>query len=243
MLEIRLLGTFDIKDGKKALSIASRPAQSLFAYLILNAGTAHRREKLAGMLWPDSPENTARNNLRHALWRIRKALPAGAGHLVTDDLSVCFNASSQYWLDVQNLERLEESASIDELMITLAEYQGELLPGFYDEWVVLEREHLSAAFEHHMARLLSLLEEQKRWLDILEWGERWLKLGQKPEPAYRALMSAHAAKGDMSKVAATYERCVKSLKEFDIEPSELTRALYQKLKSGEENLEIRANVL
>jgi len=86
MLEIRLLGTFDIKDGKKALSIASRPAQSLFAYLILNAGTGHRREKLAGMLWPDSPEDTARNNLRHALWRIRKALPAGAAYLVTDDL-------------------------------------------------------------------------------------------------------------------------------------------------------------
>ncbi len=88
-----------------------------------------------------------------------------------------------------------------------------------------------------MARLMSLLEEQKRWLDILEWGERWIKLGQKPEPAYRALMSAHAAKGDMSKVAATYERCVKSLKELNIEPSERTRALYEKLKAGKETYE------
>src|SRR5512138_2385578 len=79
---------------------------------------------------------------------------------------------------------------------------------------------------------MSSLQQEKRWLDILDWGERWLKLGQKPEPAYRALMSAHAAKGDMSKVAASYERCVKSLKEFGIEPSEQTKSLYARLKSG-----------
>src|SRR5689334_11089389 len=122
-------------------------------------------------------------------------------------------------------------------MIALSNYQGELLPGFYDEWVISEREHLNSIFEHQMARLMSLLREEKRWLDILDWGERWIKLGQKPEPAYRALMSAHAAKGDMSKLAATYERCAKALREFGIEPSEQTRALYQKLKSGKENFE------
>jgi ATP-dependent Clp protease ATP-binding subunit ClpA len=85
-----------------------------------------------------------------------------------------------------------------------------------------------------MARLLELLQDEKRWLEILDWGERWIKLGQKPEPAYRALMSAHAAKGDMSKVAATYERCVKSLGEFGIEPSAQTKELFENLKSAKE---------
>ncbi len=53
MLEVRLLGKFEVTDKGKAITISSRPAQSLFAYLILSAGTAHRREKLAGMLWPE----------------------------------------------------------------------------------------------------------------------------------------------------------------------------------------------
>src|SRR5688500_3424744 len=88
-----------------------------------------------------------------------------------------------------------------------------------------------------LARLLAVLQGENRWLDILDGGERWIKLGQKPEPAYRALMKAHAAKGDMSKAAATYERCVKSLKEFGIEPSEQTRTLYQRIKAGKEPLE------
>jgi predicted ATPase/DNA-binding SARP family transcriptional activator len=236
MLEIRVLGTFEVKHKNKAISIASRPAQSLFAYLILNTGTLHRREKLAGMLWPDSLEETARDNLRHALWRLRKALPSQPTneYVLADDLSITFNASADYWLDAAALEKLDENASADELMAILEAYQGELLPGFYDEWVVLEREHLYSIFEHHMARLMSLLQKERRWLDILEWGERWIKLGQKPEPAYRALMLAHGAKGDMSKVAATYERCVKSLREFGMEPSEQTKELYENLKSGKE---------
>jgi DNA-binding SARP family transcriptional activator len=54
MLEVRLLGRFEVKHNRKLLNISSRPAQSLFAYLILSAGTSHRREKLAGLLWPDS---------------------------------------------------------------------------------------------------------------------------------------------------------------------------------------------
>jgi predicted ATPase/DNA-binding SARP family transcriptional activator len=235
-LEVRLLGKFEVSCDGKPIAITSRPAQSLFAYLILNAGTAHRREKLAGLLWPDSLEETARDNLRHALWRIRKVLPSmpEAAYLLTDDLSIAFNASAEYWLDAAELERISDSVSADELMAILSAYQGELLPGFYDEWVVLEREHLYSIFEHHMARLMSLLQTENRWLDILDWGERWIKLGQKPEPAYRALMSAHAAKGDMSKVAATYERCVKSLREFGVEPSEQTNKLYESLKSGKD---------
>jgi predicted ATPase/DNA-binding SARP family transcriptional activator len=246
MLEVRLLGKFDVRRDGKTIAITSRPAQSLFAYLILNAGTSHRREKLAGLLWPDSLEETARDNLRHALWRIRKALPASqqpkTEYLLTHDLSIAFNGSANYWLDAAELEKVSEDASADDLIAILSAYQGELLPGFYDEWVGLEREHLYSVFEHHMARLMSLLQNENRWLDILDWAERWIKLGQKPEPAYRALMSAHATKGDMSKVAATYERCVKSLREFGIEPSEQTRALYQKLKAGKENLEIGSTV-
>jgi non-specific serine/threonine protein kinase len=235
-LEVKLLGRFEVSCDGKSIAITSRPSQSLFAYLILAAGISHRREKLAGILWPDSLEETARDNLRHALWRMRKVLPSKTKteYILADDMSIAFNASAEYWLDAEKLEKLSETASSDESMIVLSEYQGELLPGFYDEWVVSEREHLSSVFEHHMARLMALLEKENRWLDILEWAERWIKLGQKPEPAYRALMTAHAAKGDMSKVAATYERCVQSLKGFGIEPSEQTKELYANLKSGKE---------
>ena len=212
MLEVRLLGAFSIKSGQKSVALTSRPAQSLFAYLVLSAGSSHRREKLAGQLWPESREEAARDYLRHALWRIRKALGSvSAAHLLkADDLSVTFVATEESRVDAAVVGRAADSQTADKLMGALSAYQGELLPGFYDEWVVLEREHLKAIYEQEMGRLLGMLEQAGRWGEVLDWAERWIAFGQKPEPAYRGLMLAHAANGDMSKVAVSYERCVKT---------------------------------
>ena len=121
MLEVRLLGTFDVKHKNKSIGITSRPAQSLFAYLILSTGTAHRREKLAGLLWPDSLEETARDNLRHALWKLRKALSASGStaYLQASDLSIAFHAGADFWLDAAALGELSDRASADTLISVL----------------------------------------------------------------------------------------------------------------------------
>lgn len=232
MLKIRLLGSFDIRYQGEIVQLPGRHAQSLFAYLLLNGGIFHRREKLARMLWPDSTETTARQNLRHTLWRIRRALPsAGAPeYLLCDDSAIAFDRSVDHWLDATVLRQAETGRCADDLLPHLGVFQGELLPGFDDEWVLLEREYLNFVFEHNMARLLAMLQAEGRWLDVLEWGERWIAFGRRPEPAYRALMFAHKQKGDMSKVAETYARCVKSLKELGIEPSEQTHGLFESMK-------------
>src|ERR1043165_7142638 len=127
MLEVHLLGTFSVRHKNHQINIASRPAQSLFAYLILNAGTAHRREKLAGMLWRQLPGEAARENLRACLWRMRKALEAASSSrlLQADDVTISFKESSDYWLDLAELEKVSENASADELMEVLSHYQGE----------------------------------------------------------------------------------------------------------------------
>ena len=234
MLEIRLLGQFDVRLDDQPIELPSRPAQSLLAYLLLNPGTAHRREKLAGLFWPDATEANARNNLRYALWRIRKAIEASRTYLITDELSIAFDANAEYWLDVSVLERkMAEAESAEALIGVVSVYSGELLPGFYDEWAVLERERLHGVFERKMQALLDRLIEGQRWAEVLEWGERWIALGRVPEPAFRALMIAHSGLGDMSKVAAVYHRCVEAFhKELGVEPSEQTRTLYERLIKG-----------
>jgi DNA-binding SARP family transcriptional activator len=112
---------------------------------LLNNNIAHRREKLAGLLWPDSSEDNARNNLRQALWRIRKTI--GDGYLVADKVSVSFTAEKDYWLDAQVLETAAESdAPVEALEKAISVYEGALLPGFYDPWTSLERERLQAGY-------------------------------------------------------------------------------------------------
>ncbi len=71
MLEVRLLGQFDVRLDGQPVVIASRPAQSLLAYLLLNPHTARRHERLAGLLRPDTTGADSRSNLRVTLLRLR----------------------------------------------------------------------------------------------------------------------------------------------------------------------------
>ena len=239
MLEVRLLGQFRVTLDGEVVEIASRPAQSLFAYLILHPGTEHRREKLAGLFWPDSSESNARNNLRQALWRVRKALgdeeEVEGSFILGDSFTLAFNPQSEYWLDASILERdLPTKWSTEELIEIISLYEGELLPGFYEDWVVLAREHLQASFERKMQRLVERLVGESRWHDVLELGERWIALGQVPELAYRALMIAHGNLGDTSSVASVFLRCKDALEtELGVEPSEDTKVTYERLSEGE----------
>jgi WD40 repeat protein/class 3 adenylate cyclase len=236
MLQIRLLGQFDVRLDGKRIVISSRAGQSLLAYLAMTAGTPHRREKLAGTLWPDSSEENARKNLRQELWRIRKAIPTQSlpeadDYLIADEFTLTFSRDADYWLDVSILE--SSDPDIQSLTAGLSVYQGELLPGFYEDWVVLERERLQTLFESKMEQLVEKLVESERWTAVQEQCERWLALGFVSEPAYRALMLSYNARGDMAKVSSIYQRCVEDLQDhFGVEPSAETHALFNGLLKG-----------
>ena len=237
-LKIYLLGQFKLDVDDQPIELSSRPAQSLLAYLALNAGVAHRRERLASLLWPEANETNARSYLRQALWRIRKTLEgkslSAEDYLQVSDISLTFNAQSDYWLDVQIMLETPESHSVETLIESVRLYHGELLPGFYDEWVVLERDRLEAAYHHKMNLLLERLIQSEQWDEAIFWSEEWIKLGHAPEPAFRALMQAHTGLGDLGMVTAAYQRCAESLKrELNLEPSAETKQLYEHIRKRE----------
>ncbi|CAG0935046.1 Putative HTH-type transcriptional regulator [Thermoflexales bacterium] len=233
MLVVKLLGQFNIQLNDQLIEIPSRPAQTLFAYLTLHPGTAFRREMLAGLIWPEANESNARSNLRHALWRIRKAVgePAAQDYFSADDLTLAFNPDPGCWIDAILLGgKINAGPAPRTLEEQVAAYQGELLPGFYDDWITIERERLQSAFESKIEALIDRLGREKHWPDVIEWAGHWIKFGTAPEPAYRALMTAHARAGHKAKVKEAYQRCVEALqREFGVEPSDETQALYQQL--------------
>jgi DNA-binding SARP family transcriptional activator/predicted ATPase len=237
-LKIHLLGQFKLLAGDQEIELPSRPAQSLFAYLVLNAGVTHRREKLASLIWPEANKNNARSYLRQALWRMRKALENGSlnwsDYLHITDIDVSFNDQSDYWLDADQLLAAAKSDSVDEMIQGLDLYRGELLPGFYEEWVILERERMQSAYHQKTNLLLDNLVQNAQWDEALKWAEQWIRLGYSPEPAFRALMLAYAGLGDQTMVSATYQRCREALdRELGLDPSPETKRLYERILLGE----------
>jgi len=237
-LKIHLLGQFKLQADHLPLELPSRPAQSLLAYLALNAGVRHRREKLASLLWPEATETNARGYLRRALWQVRKSLSSGSltweDYLHISDIEIAFNDRADCWLDADLLLVREQAASIDDLIEIVQLYRGELLPGFYDQWTVIERERLLLAYHEKMNLLLEWLIQSAQWHAALEWSEQWIRMAYSPEAAFRALMIAHAGLGDQGMVSATYQRCLEILnRDLGLEPSPETQQLFQQLVAGE----------
>ena len=238
LLKIYLLGQFKLQSGDIPIDLPSRPAQAVMAYLALNPGVSIRREALASLLWPDAAESNARSYLRQALWRIRKSLESGSliweDYLQISDISVLFDDRSDGWVDANKmLEPIQEIAESEiEQVVNL--YRGELLPGFYEDWVVLERERIQAAYHQKMNLLLERLVQTRRWDQAMDYAEQWIQLGHTPEPAYRALMHAYAGQGDLGMVSATYQRCLEALhRELGLEPSSETMILYEQIILGD----------
>lgn len=155
-LNLSLLGSFKAHlDQEPITDFSTDKARALLAYLAVEADRGHRRDALAGLLWPDQPQQKARQNLRQAISHLRQALGehGDAGHagrdtagpfLLVTRQTVQFNSSSDHWLDVTAFKTLVRDCQAHrhsrpetclpcirrmEQMITL--YQGSFLEQFF----------------------------------------------------------------------------------------------------------------
>jgi DNA-binding SARP family transcriptional activator len=125
-LKLTLLGGFQAQlDAGAALVLPTRKTQALLAYLALPLGQTHPREKLATLLWGVMSDAQARGNLRHALSRIRKALPRTARPgMVLDGPSVALDPSVVD-VDVVRFEQLVTDGRPAALEQVAALYRGD----------------------------------------------------------------------------------------------------------------------
>src|SRR5262249_54818965 len=140
---LTLLGGFETRLGSEPLSVSTRKAQALLAYLALHPGQSHPREKLATLLWGNSGDVQARDSLRHALVHLRRALEGGGPHpgLVTSGHAVSLTPDAVE-VDVDAFERARAAGALED---AAALYQGDLLEGMsmsetpFEDWLRIER--------------------------------------------------------------------------------------------------------
>lgn len=242
-LTIQTMGQFEARWNNRRLDLRSRHAQSLMAYLAITAGAQHRREKLAGMLWPDVSDTTARQNLRCVLWRINRTLAEvaeppvfNASQFILADgrLEVGWIKTAPFCVDVDVLLHCQPShAPLSELMQAARACAGEFLPGFYDEWVTEYREQIGTAYSNVMDTLTRRLLAEQRWQEAATWANMWIARSRETEEAYQVLMRAQAAQRDTGGVALTFARCKTALREtLGVEPSPETVKLHDTLRAG-----------
>ena len=191
-LSIRLLGPFQVAlAGEPANGFSTDKARALLAYLILEANRPHRREVLAGLLWPDYPEKSARTSLRSALANVRLVIRdanADPPYLDITRQTIQFNHESDAWSDVADFakhlqiglspDQLAHEGTIDRLEAAVELYQGPFLEGFsvadsppFEEWALLTREGLERQMSTALQRLVDHFEARRDYQRAL--GHAW----------------------------------------------------------------------
>ena len=167
------------------------------------------------MFWSDGTLEMGRQNLSVALSSLRHQLeppgtPAGTV-LVADRHNVGLNPAA-VTTDVAEFEaglraafQTEERAEKGQVLAqALNRYQGRLLQGYYDDWIVPEQERLAQTYFQAASQLFELLETAGEFSSALEYARRALSLDPLQEEAHAAVMRLLAKVGQPAAALTQY---------------------------------------
>jgi ABC-type oligopeptide transport system substrate-binding subunit/serine/threonine protein kinase/predicted ATPase len=249
-LSIQLLGQFQVHlGGEPVTDFESDKARGLLAYLAVERDQLHRREKLAGLLWPDMPESAARNNLRRTLANVRQVIgdrEAESPFLNVSRQAVQADPAAGAWTDAVAFGQLlardpDSDRSADTLEQAVALYGGSFLEGFslaesaaFEEWLLFKREQLHRQAAEALEALSADYEGRGDHKTALGYAWRQVELDPWREEAHQQVMRLLALSGQRAAALAQYETCRQMLAdELGVEPSPETQALYRQVQAGE----------
>jgi DNA-binding SARP family transcriptional activator len=200
---IRLLGGPSVRSDGCSL-LVPEGSQRLLAFVALHSGRVERRFA-AGTLWPTCGDGRAAGNLRSALWRLRRAgidvLDGDKWSLhLADGVEVDVNAV-QEWAD-----RLIAGRPAERDLRTPLAWQDALmlLPDWYDDWVIMERERLRQRVLHALEALSGSLHRRGAHAEAVQAALCAVAADPLRESAQQTLIRAHLGENNRAEARRVY---------------------------------------
>jgi DNA-binding SARP family transcriptional activator len=216
--------------------------QELLSYLLIHRHRPHSREALAALLWGDTSTEKSKKYLRQALWHLHAALNSDSENssdvLMVDHDWLSLNPCSNLWTDVADFEsafsaaegipgRQLDAETVKALKGAVTLYNDDLLPGYYQDWILFERERLQNMYLLMLDKLIVYLQFRGDYEVAQGYGAIILRYD-------RQLMHLYALAGDRTSALRQFERCAQSLKqELGVKPERKTVELYERIKSDQ----------
>jgi len=242
-LQLYLFGPPEVRlDDVPVAGFASDKVRALLVYLAVERDRPHRRESLAGLLWPDYPERSARTNLSNALSNLRTVLgdrEVEVPYLHVSREAIGFNGASDHWVNANMFTALVARGEWEGAAVL---YRGPFLEGFslpdsppFEQWALVTRERLQREAMKALGHLAAQCEAQGDLAQAIATARRQLAIAPWHEEGQRALMRLLALDGQRSAALAQYESCVRVLEEeLGAAPSPETTALYERIRDGQD---------
>jgi SARP family transcriptional regulator, regulator of embCAB operon len=203
--QLQLLGAWALCRDGMPVPIRHRE-QRLLAALALNGGRP--RHYIAALLWPESTDNRAAGNLRAAAWNLDRAAP---GLLIHDrthmQLADGVSVDVGHLMDAAHdllTPRTLGGGEVDYLGLLHTLSREELLPGWYDDWLMFERSRLQELRQQALEQLSDLLSERGDVPAALQAAHAAVAIEPLRESAQRSLIKVHIRAGNHSDAVRCY---------------------------------------
>jgi DNA-binding SARP family transcriptional activator len=219
-LRLRLLGGFQLLRGDTVVLLPNG-AKRLLAYLSLTGPRA--RADVAGTLWPERRDEQALACLRSTLWRLGRV---DSGGVVIQ--GPVLEVSPEVDVDVRSVRaaaRLSvgtDDDAVEEIDVPefLELVRAELLPGWGDDWIVVEREYLRQTGLHALEALARTLCRRGYHAAALQAALSAIAAEPLRESAYREAARVHLEEGNLVDARRQFEACRRVLRrELGVGPS------------------------
>lgn len=231
-LSVRLFRGFELRHDNEIMLVPVT-VQRLLAFLAMRDRPAHRLH-VAGKLWIDKTEEHANSCLRTALWRLRRlersVVTATSTHLMLSDC-VLVDVRAATACATRILDG-RESAHADIIELSRC---GELLPDWYDDWVVIDREWLHQLIIHALERLSADATAEGRYAEATESALAAVGYDPLRESAHRRVIEAQLGDGNASDAIRQYRLFARMLKSrLGLQPSPRMTLLMAGLPIGDD---------
>jgi DNA-binding SARP family transcriptional activator len=201
-VDLQLLNAFELRLDGEPVPLP-QPAQRVLAYVALNDRPI-LRGTVAARLWLDGTEPHALGSLRSALWRLRRP-----GFALVDTSQGRLQLVPEVWVDVRDLmawsrRQLDSAIVDDDADLGHVRYSGELLPDWYDDWVVLERERLREVHVRALEAYSDRLTTSGCFNRATEAALAAINDDPLRESAHRCLIRIYLAEGNEAKAIRCY---------------------------------------
>lgn len=220
VLELRLLGDFRLRHAETTVDLSPR-AEHLLAFLALRNDV--RRTAVAAQLWPDLDEAQARACLRSTLWR----LPRPCGLPLVDTSGDRLHLTTFVQVDINLLrDRLDKWLSGEAPPVKIGPLRWDLLPSWYDDWLVIDRERQRQTRLHALERMSAWYVNAERFDNAIEAALEAIAGDPLRESAHRCLVRAHLAEGNVSEARREVDSYMALLADAGI-PTQLSAYMHE----------------
>jgi DNA-binding SARP family transcriptional activator len=231
---LRLLGTPRIEASGGVLTgeVSQRHRLALLALLALAPERLLARDRIQGMLWPETDQGSARRRLNSTVFVIRRAL--GVEVLRSEADGVGLNA---WALRVDVLE-FQSALEAGDAATAAALYKGPFLEGLalpnaaeFDQWVDLQRDRLARLYHTALEQLAEADTAKGQLTKAVEWWRQRLACTPAEGRVVLRLMHALADAGDRAsalRAAAVHASLLKN--EFGAAPDPQVESFAEELR-------------